>query len=372
MAVALMGADRAEALAPELKPEDVLRRGAKEGHIRIHFTADAQPLEVRLTPDRIAFDDSTARPRLMVLGFGSSRWLPRPGGFHPDTDDAVRVKNLFNPFVPLADTLGWLGGLSKSDFARVEGALLRILQLDEGQRLVRREGEVLLHESRARSSHDISLHQLSDGYQAVMAMVGDIMELLIRKRADISVAEGLVLVDELEAHLHPRWKMQIVSRLRAAFPRMQFVTTTHDPLCLRGLGPDEVVLLRRGRRVPTVATQDLPSVEGLRVDQLLTSPHFGLHSTIDPELETGLDEYYELISLDRRTQAQGRRLEELQEELDTRDVLGTTRRERELYRAIDTKLARKAKALEPEKDVPLNSETSVLLAKILDDVDELT
>ena len=55
--------------------------------------------------------------------------------------------------------------------------------------------------------------------------------------------------DEIETHLHPAWKLEIVTRLRRVFLRLHFLATTHDPLCLRGLQSGEVVVLRRsGRR----------------------------------------------------------------------------------------------------------------------------
>jgi hypothetical protein len=45
---------------------------------------------------------------------------------------------------------------------------------------------------------------------------------------------GVVLIDEIDAHLHPRWQMQVVTTLRTLFPRMTFVATTHNPLALVG------------------------------------------------------------------------------------------------------------------------------------------
>ena len=50
-----------------------------------------------------------------------------------------------------------------------------------------------------------------------------------------------MLLDEIDTHLHPTWKMQIVRGLRQMMPAMQFITPTHEPLCLRGLEEGEVV-----------------------------------------------------------------------------------------------------------------------------------
>jgi uncharacterized protein (TIGR02646 family) len=370
LAIALMGAERVHRLGADAQPSDLLRRGAECGRIRVFFAADPEPLEVRLTSTSVDFAPTAAKPRMIVLGFGASRWLPRAGGFEPDGDEFVRTRNLFNPFVPLADTLAWLASIDEQQFARVEEAMLRLLALDAGGRLLRVDGDVLVE--RTRSQPAVSLRQLSDGYQAIIAMAGDIMDLLGSKRIDSATAEGVVLVDEIGSHLHPRWKMQVVSRLRATFPRLQFLASTHDPLCLRGLHDGEICLLRCDSSGRVVRIDELPSVESLHVDQLLTSSYFGLHSTVDPEIEDQFDEYYDLLARARRTRQQEGRLDVLQRDLDTRELLGSTRREREMLTAIDTHLAREADALAEGKDELLKQETGELLAEILRRVDRET
>ena len=371
LALALMGADH-QAL-PEIDPEELLRRGTKDGHVRLFFSADSEPLEVRLTPTAIEYVGSSARPRMIVLGFGSSRWLPRPGGFQPDRGEFIRVRNLFNPFVPLADTIGWLGTLSDDEFAKTERALLRLLRLDAGEELVRADGDVLVRTAGQPLEEAVDLRQLSDGYQAVIAMVGDIMELLSPKRIDMEAAEGLVLVDEIGSHLHPRWKMQAVARLREAFPNLQFVATTHEPLCLRGLRDrlDRVIVLQRDSQRRVALVPDLPSVEALRVDQLLTSPHFGLFSTMDEETEALFNEYYLLLAQPKRSGTQEERIAELRRQLDTRDQLGANRRENLMLEAIDEYLAREAETLREGGQPLLKQQTSERLAAILDEAGEL-
>ena len=50
----------------------------------------------------------------------------------------------------------------------------------------------------------------------------------------------MVLLDEIEVHLHPRWQIGIVEALRHAFPRVRFIASTHSPLCLHGLEREEI------------------------------------------------------------------------------------------------------------------------------------
>ncbi|HYR30267.1 MAG TPA: AAA family ATPase, partial [Thermoanaerobaculia bacterium] len=132
---------------------------------------------------------------------------------------------------------------------------------------------------------------------------------------------------------------QIVGALRRALPAMQFLATTHDPLCLRGLGNGEVAVLRRADDGQVISVTGLPSPADFRVDQLLTSDFFGLNSTVDPDVEAIFDEYYALLALKAPTPEQEARLTELRKELDGRRHLGTTLRENLMYEAVDRLVA---------------------------------
>jgi predicted ATP-binding protein involved in virulence len=185
----------------------------------------------------------------------------------------------------------------------------------------------------------VPLEHLSDGYQSVVAMTVDILQAAMQVWPNLQDAEGTVLLDEMGAHLHPRWKMRIVGALRNTLPGMQFLATTHDPLCLRGLGEGEVAVLRRDPSDQVISVSGLPSPADFRVDQLLASDFFGLSSTIDPETEAIFDEYYALLALKNPTAAQTKRLTELRDQLKNRRYLGTTLREGLMFDAIDKLVA---------------------------------
>jgi predicted ATP-binding protein involved in virulence len=194
---------------------------------------------------------------------------------------------------------------------------------------------VFVREGRRRDSFD----ELSDGYQSMLVLVCDVMNTVMSLWPSPSQAEGIVLIDELGAHLHPRWRMRIVGALREILPRVQFVMTTHDPLCLRGLEDGEVIVVRRNESGKVVTISDLPPVKGLRVEQLLTSEHFGLGSTEDPEVDALFREYYILRARKRPTKAQRQRIIELETRLGELRQFGTTERERLLLRSADAFIA---------------------------------
>ncbi|HLL52732.1 MAG TPA: AAA family ATPase [Myxococcaceae bacterium] len=90
---------------------------------------------------------------------------------------------------------------------------------------------------------------LSHGYQSTIAWIADLVgHILYEAELDRALSpeemEGLVLIDELDLYLHPRWQRTLIQTLKQTFPRIQFVATTHSPLALVGLRPDEDEIIR--------------------------------------------------------------------------------------------------------------------------------
>ena len=365
IALTLMGAKRASALR-DIEKGRLLRDGSRppKGYVRIYLSAERDPLELHLTRRGISFPGATSNLRTLVLGFGATRWLPRRGALHPDTDRSIRVRNLFNPFMPLHDAPEWLRDLHEPDFRRAEPPILRLLERPEGDRLRRLQGRVVIHPEDEPLSRVVALEEMSDGYQAMLAVAGEIVQLTSGRWPSAAAAEGVVLLDEIGAHLHPWWKMRVIGTLRAAFPRMQFIASTHDPLCLRGLGPGEILVLRRDEDGELVPLDDLPGTETMRVDQLLTSQLFGLGSTLDPETEREFSEYYSLLAKRELDSKEQRRLEELRKTVGSRGVLGSTPRDTAIYRIVDEYLA----TYEPRRDeewAQISAETKARVFELL-------
>ena len=350
VAIALMGREHANKLAKhrDLDPKKLVRRGTRAARIVVHQGASIEPNEVTITSRGFQYPRGRASQKAVVLGFGSARWLPRRGGLSAETDDWIRVRNLLNPFVPLGDADRWLRGLrpGTTEFRTAEGVVRALLRLADTTRLRVVNRELRVEEKGQKPSRWLTLDQLSDGYQSALAMATGILGPLFSKWDVIREAEGVVLVDELDAHLHPRWKMRIVSDLRTAFPRVQFLASTHEPLCLRGLLDREILSLRR-EEGELFYTDDLPSPRNMRVDQLLTSRFFGLHSTLDPDTERDMQRYYDILALDTRTPEQQDELERLQKIVGQDGVLGDTPRDQAIYAIVDKYVARQLRSDEP-------------------------
>jgi predicted ATP-binding protein involved in virulence len=92
----------------------------------------------------------------------------------------------------------------------------------------------------------LAVDQLSDGEKLLLALAADLARRLAITHAtgDPLLGEALVLIDEVELHLHPAWQRHVLGRLRTTFPRCQFVVTTHSPQVLSEVPNDAVVLVR--------------------------------------------------------------------------------------------------------------------------------
>lgn len=361
MTLALVG-DKYRAMLP-IGPAEVLRYGAEEGSVRVFLSGSADPIELAFRRDVSQFESNRLEPQVLLLAYGATRLLPRAGVEPAAGTEYARVDNLFNPFVPLKDATDWLLGLPEESFQSIARALKDLLSLADRDRLVRHVGPPARVEVETLGI-TVPLEQLSDGYQSVLALATDVMAVMLDRWKAMDVAEGIVLLDEIGAHLHPRWKMRIVKSLRQVFPRVQFIVSTHNPLCLRGLLEGEVTVMRRGAGGQIVALTDLPPVEGLRVDQLLTSEHFGLDSTVDPQIDEMFEEYYRLLAARERSQAEEERLAELKARLEKLDLLGTTRRERLALEAVDEYLAEEPRLVDPDRRRALKDETRSKVAEI--------
>ncbi|HEX3526539.1 MAG TPA: AAA family ATPase [Thermoanaerobaculia bacterium] len=362
-ALVLLGAEAFIKLAMNrgVNPTPFVRYGQPSGSISVQLSGFPKPHVLVFRENAVDFTSPTGEqssilfsgsshevqgagwlPQILLLGYGATRLLPRqvPGQVAPpDTalqdGEFSRVDNLFDPFAPLIDAERWLLKLDQKSFDDIAPILRDLMPLPPDAELVPDGDRVVVVVHGAR----VPLRQLSDGYQSVVVMTVDILQVALRIWPNLRDAEGAVLLDEIGAHLHPTWKMRAVTSLRKTLPGMQFLVTTHDPLCLRGLGKGEVAVMRRGDDSQVFSLTGLPSPGDFRVDQLLTSDFFGLSSTVDPDVEALFDEYYALLVLRDRNAEQTARLDTLQNELKSRRHFGSTLRENLMYEAVDRLVA---------------------------------
>lgn len=289
IALALLGGQQARRL--RLDPDEFLRSETKDrwdqlepgsAEVTVDFLFGEGRSRFKLDAQRRLIETGGGQPpATIVLGYGPRRYFD-PRHSKAATHPYACVRTLFDPRSTIPYPGGWLNGLVDQQFDAVARALRPILALSDNDELVRDiDGRI----SVMVEDRPVPVERLSEGYRSVFALAADIFREMLAHFRDLESSHGVVLIDEIETHLHPRWKMQVMSALRRALPNVQFIVTTHDPLCLRGMDDGEVVVLQRNADGEIVILEDLPSLNGMRAEQLLTSDYFGLSSTIDPETE---------------------------------------------------------------------------------------
>jgi hypothetical protein len=163
----------------------------------------------------------------------------------------------------------------------------------------------------------VSIKDLSLGYKTLMAWVVDFASSVFdqRKNSPNPLAEpAVVLVDEIDLHLHPKWQRTLMGYLSERFPNTQFIATAHSPLVVQTAQDANIVLLRReGDHV--VIENNVEAVRNWRVDQILTSDLFGLESARPPETEKLLEERAKILSKAKLTKKDRGKLKKLEAEI---------------------------------------------------------
>ena len=368
LALALVGVRAAPKLT---EAETLLRRKGRDRYelvdaepvqVTINFHDREDPVTMTIDPLAREFKGETD-PAQVVIAYGSRRYSQADARWKHAAVE--RVKALFRPAVPIADSGGWLQYLFTTDpqrFYAVARGLRQILALRDDDDLVVDDELGVCVRAHGRLT---PLDRMSEGYRSLFAMSLDMMRELLMHSEDLESARGVVLIDEVETHLHPRWKVRVMAALRSAMPNVTFIATTHDPLCLRGMDDGEVVVLFKDDNQRISKVEDLPSVKGMRAEQLLTSDFFGLNSTSDPEVDRTLAEY-----VDQMTQAQSgspgavQRARELGANLADTLVLGDTAGEQVVQEALGQYLAARRDMPPPERSAARREVVSQILTAL--------
>ena len=137
-----------------------------------------------------------------------------------------------------------------------------------------------------------AFENLSDGQRAVIGLVADIARRMCVLNPQLGQAvtnetPGVVLVDELDIHLHPRWQRILINGLKRAFPKLQFIAASHSPQVLGELRPEEIILLRPSGTAHPQASYGLTSSQVL--EQIMDA------DARTPEIDKLLSEVFELL-----------------------------------------------------------------------------
>lgn len=163
-------------------------------------------------------------------------------------------------------------------------------------RIKRREGSV--HMVVSKNDTELLIDQLSHGEKTLLAMVGDIALRLAFANPEISnplEGKAIILIDEIELHLHPKWQRTIIPSLERTFPNCQFIVATHSPQIVSHAQRGSVFLIENGDIFPIENSYGRDS--NWILEELMEAPER------PEEIKKQLTQYFTLISENKFTEA---------------------------------------------------------------------
>ena len=289
------------------------RSGAKEVRVRVQLSFDKQaqltdqPLERRANIGKLgeAFHDP------LIVAYGANRHLGNVLGV--DELDPLAYERLSRS-TELCDieqifmNLDYAARTAKSTPEKsilklLKEATSRVLPDDQIDERIEIHPPDVLETGRRSGVYVktftglVRISALSMGYRTTAGWVMDLAWRLLSQYPHSSnpLAEpAIVLIDELDLHLHPRWQLQIMKDLSALFPATQFIATSHSPLIVQVAESANLVLLKK--RDDTIEIVNDPGMSrNLRVDQILTSLLFDVPSPRNEHVERLLEQRAELM-----------------------------------------------------------------------------
>ena len=231
----------------------------------------------------------------------------------------------------------WMLGLAEDNFDTVASQIKSILDVKYDSTLFRQNDKVMIYVDGGEVKE---LSTWSSGYRSVLSIVYNIYKQFGESYSTSNQVMGfdkivgVVFIDEIDLHLHPVWKINIIDRLKRVFPDILFIFTTHDPLVLKGCGKGEVLLVSRDKYGNSSITQKLPDISHYNAERILTSRYFGLGSTSSFDNNKDLVDFYDAIKKDDKQSALTK-----VSALKENGLYGSTYREMIAFMCVDKSLA---------------------------------
>ena len=237
------------------------------------------------------------REKIFAVAYGASRSVTGTESYE-EYALVDSLYTLFNYKYPLQNAE--LGASrvkihSGEEWKKLQNILKEVLMFQEDDEIFLERTGLYVETRRGKES----FNTLSDGYKSLTSVILDFLSWnLIYKEDedfDLSNLSGILIIDELEQHLHPKWQRKIVKILSEQFPKVQFICSTHTPICVLGLNDLENSWLFKAAYVNNhseVERFDLKEdFKGYRSDQILTSGIFDLTDTRSVSVEDKLETY---------------------------------------------------------------------------------
>ena len=231
---------------------------------------------------------SSSSDAFFFVGYGANRRVEKVGRVDEAGRRASsfvragRITSLFEEqysLMPLSHWLPRFQAANRGRFVQARSLVNRLLgrgryQLTDEQSA----GEYIFKHGRAR----VPFPALSDGYRALIGWIGDLLYHICEtcpRGKKLDENQGIVMVDEVDLHIHPEWQMQLLPRLARYLPKIQFIVTSHSPLLVGSLEWRNVIVARQRKDGSSVLEQVEVGISKMDADQILLTELFGLETT---------------------------------------------------------------------------------------------
>ena len=260
-----------------------------ESRIRIDRRGDLERLQWAHREEKLWHPIFSSRSdAFFFVGYGANRRVEKTarvdeGGRRASSfTRARRILSLFDDAYSLLPLSHWLPryqGRNPDRFSQVQELINRLLGRGRywftGEM---QDGEYIFKHRQTR----VPFPALSDGYRALLGWIGDLLYHVCEtcpngKRLDEN--QGIVMIDEVDLHIHPKWQMELLPRLARQLPRIQFIVTSHSPLLVGSLEWRNVIVAQQRSDGTSILKRVDANVSQMDADQILLTELFGLKST---------------------------------------------------------------------------------------------
>jgi predicted ATP-binding protein involved in virulence len=275
-----------------------------------------------------------------LISYGASRRMSRSPNFTNNSFNRDKFSSLFDESIELINVEEWYlqkflafqtseNGIKKQlkdQLEIIKNILIDFLPdvLDLRIKEVKNINEKSVLEVKINKEDWINLRDLSFGYQTTTALLVDIASKMMEQYPESEkplLEPVIILIDEIDLHLHPKWQRTVIDKFSEHFPNAQFIVTAHSPLIVQAAqdrNANIVVCRKEGNRV--VIDNNPESVKGWRIDQILTSDLFEVSSSQSINIENIRDEKINILLKNELSDSDKKRLNFINEKLNSNPV----------------------------------------------------
>lgn len=254
----------------------VVKSGCEQGHFSLDILFEGKPVHLTFT---VNDDDSiictegdeqlqAIKARFFLAAYGANRHIkledPRP---HPAVEAIATLfgENGYLKHIKVSETFAYV----TQDFATIQQLVNAVLAKAEAEQTAQPVQPVQLLEYDAQSlyfntatSDKIAIEGLSEGFKSTFVWLFDLIIRMVEKSGDLTNAQtmtGIVMLDEVDLHLHPGWQRTILPSLNGLFPNIQFIVTSHSPFVAQSINSDNINSLEWSNGQVIVESKDMRS-----------------------------------------------------------------------------------------------------------------